>query len=195
MTRKAKGQASAPRQKSANQQSTAGKPSAKRSAQSETRESKPRQAASVKPEKGVTRHADEGNGRASKEGRLSRAVSAVKKVFTRGGRSAATAEEATPPAPRSTKQAGGQKAQRVARRQADIPMDVLDKTYTPGHTSSRSSFRDDGADHHSDQEFAAGVADERWNDEDRLTNKSNDPRIGTHGRAYEPGETRAESRD
>ncbi len=37
--------------------------------------------------------------------------------------------------------------------------------------------------------------DERWNDEDLFTNKSGDPRIGTHRRTYEPAETRAETRD
>jgi hypothetical protein len=45
-----------------------------------------------------------------------------------------------------------------------------------------------------DQESALGVADERWNDEDRLTNKSGDPRIGTHGRTYEPGEATTKRR-
>ena len=40
-----------------------------------------------------------------------------------------------------------------------------------------------------------GVSDERWNDEDRLTNKSGDPRIGTHRRTYEPAEAGAESRE
>ena len=39
-----------------------------------------------------------------------------------------------------------------------------------------------------------GVSDERWNDEDRFTNKSGDPRIGTHRRTYEPAEPNAGSR-
>ena len=78
-------------------------------------------------------------------------------------------------------------------RKSDIPMDVIGRTYTPG-TNGKAGFRSDGADHHSDQEFAFGVSDERWNDEDRLTNKSGDPRIGTHGRTYEPGEARTDSR-
>jgi hypothetical protein len=38
------------------------------------------------------------------------------------------------------------------------------------------------------QEMAGGYADERWKDEDRFTNKSGDPRIGTHHRKYEPNE-------
>ena len=45
-----------------------------------------------------------------------------------------------------------------------------------------------------DGEVARGAADEPWNDEDRFTNKSADPRIGTHGRTYEPGESRGRKR-
>jgi hypothetical protein len=74
-------------------------------------------------------------------------------------------------------------------------MDVLENAYTPQHTSSKAGFRSDGADHQRDQEFARGAADDRWNDEDHLTNKSGDPRIGTHRRTYEPNESRAESRE
>ena len=83
-----------------------------------------------------------------------------------------------------------QPAARKRRPQADIPVDTLNKTYTPTQTSLKAGFRADGADRQRDQEFSGGVADERWNDEDRLTNKSGDPRIGTHGRSYEPGESR-----
>ena len=74
-------------------------------------------------------------------------------------------------------------------------MDVITGHYTPPFTGGKAGFRSDGADHQSDQEFAYGVSDERWNDEDRLTNKSGDPRIGTHRRTYEPGEARTESRE
>ena len=85
---------------------------------------------------------------------------------------------------------------RPAKREADIPLDVLDRAYTPPRTSSKAGFRADGADHQRDQEFGRGVADdERFNDEDRYTNRSGDPRIGTHRRTYEPGENRAESRE
>lgn len=154
------------------------------------------EASSPRGKSGVTGHADaRGNGRAS-EGRLSRAAAAVKRIFHRRGEAASEGVEA--PAPRVSREAGKggvQKAARAARRQADIPMDVISNTYTPNRTSSKSGFRSDGADHQHDQEFAAGVADERWNDEDRFTNKSGDPRIGTHKRTYEPGEERAESRD
>ncbi len=64
----------------------------------------------------------------------------------------------------------------------------IENAYTPTQTSLKAPFRASGADRQRDQEFAAGVADDRWNDEDRFTNKSGDPRIGTHGRTYEPGE-------
>jgi hypothetical protein len=84
---------------------------------------------------------------------------------------------------------------RTIRRQTDIGLDVLSNTYTPPRTSSKASFRSTGADHQQDQEFATGVSDSRWNDEDRYTNKSGDPRIGTHGRTYEPAASRDESRD
>ena len=77
---------------------------------------------------------------------------------------------------------------RPVRREPDIPLDRIERTYIPKQTSLKSSFRSSGDERQRDQEFANGVADDRWNDEDRYTNKSGDPRIGTHGRSYEPGE-------
>jgi hypothetical protein len=79
---------------------------------------------------------------------------------------------------------------RRPQREADIPLDRIENAYTPTQTSLKAPFRASGADRQRDQEFASGVADERWNEEDRYTNKSGDPRIGTHGRTYEPGEKR-----
>jgi len=79
---------------------------------------------------------------------------------------------------------------RLIKRETDIPMSTLDATYSPPQTSLKASFRSDGEDHQRDQEFAYGAADERFSDEDRFTNKSGDPRIGTHGRTYEPDEAR-----
>lgn len=125
---------------------------------------------------------------------IGRAVSAVRRIFRRGKPAVAAEMAPETGASRGVDQAGGQKQQRTVRRQTDIPMDVLSNTYTPPQTRSKMGFRANGADHHEDQEFAAGVADERWNDEDRITNKSGDPRIGTRGRTYEPGEAREESR-
>ena len=79
------------------------------------------------------------------------------------------------------------KQTRRPKRQSDIPLNRIDEAYTP-QTSLKGGFRATGADRSADQEFAGGFSDDRWNDEDRLTNKSGDPRIGTHGRTYEPGE-------
>jgi hypothetical protein len=125
-------------------------------------------------------------------GRLRRVASAVKSLFGRKESGAASESRASALRARPKEEAH---AARPTKREADIPLDVLQQVYTPPMTSSKASFRSDGADRQRDQEFALGVADERWNDEDRLTNKSGDPRIGTHGRTYEPDETRDESRE
>jgi hypothetical protein len=77
---------------------------------------------------------------------------------------------------------------RPIRREPDIPLDQLNQTYSPTQTSMKGPFRASGADQQRDQEFATGAGAERWNDEDHYSNKSGDPRIGTHRRSYEPGE-------
>lgn len=139
----------------------------------------------------------------SKSGGLGRlreaAADVVKRVFSRRHdeeapvtAEAAPARSAASAQPERTAESG---TARTVRRQADIPLDVLDRAYTPPVTSSKSSFRSDGVDHHQDQEFSRGVADADWNDEDHFTNKSGDPRIGTRRRSYEPNETVAEPRD
>lgn len=132
------------------------------------------------------------NGRAEKSA-LHRAASAVKRLFTRGSEESDTPPAETPVRHRQTKTARPQAA-KATRRESDIPLDVLDRSYTPPVTSSKASFRSDGEDHQLDQEFAFGRADNDWNDEDRYTNKSGDPRIGTHRRTYEPDEARVESK-
>ena len=127
-------------------------------------------------------------------GRLIGAAKAVKRMFTRGNEmpEEGSSRSATPPRP-EPQNAGN--PGRVTTRQTDIPLELLEHAYTPADTSSKASFRSSGQDHHNDQEFALGVSDERWNDEDRLTNKSGDPRIGTHGRTYEPEEARTGSHE
>jgi hypothetical protein len=134
-------------------------------------------------------------------GRLLGAAKAVKKMFTRGRdltqqtepmQSSATNRDSS--SDRMTKQNADTPA-RTTRRQTDIPLDVIGQHYTPPATSSKAGFRSDGSDHQRDQEFAMGVSDDRWNDEDQFTNKSGDPRIGTHRRTYEPAEARADSRE
>lgn len=126
-------------------------------------------------------------------GKLQQVASAVKRLFARG-RETSEPRSAMAETPKPAPMASAPKPARTTRREADIPMDVIANHYTP-RTGGKAGFRSDGADHQNDQEFAYGVADERWNDEDRLTNKSGDPRIGTHRRTYEPAETRTESRD
>ncbi|HYC59614.1 MAG TPA: hypothetical protein VEK79_08605 [Thermoanaerobaculia bacterium] len=131
--------------------------------------------------------------------RLRGAASALKRMFTRGDGAAELDDSDRSMSTQSTSRGGNrhtaQAPARTTRREADIPLDVIDRAYTPSDTSSKTSFRSNGADHQKDQEFALGVADDRWNDEDRITNKSGDPRIGTHRRTYEPAEARTESRE
>jgi hypothetical protein len=126
-------------------------------------------------------------------GRFGRAAEAVKGLFSRG-RKEEPHPLAAPEPPKGSRKTATQ-ASRAPRRETDIPLDVLAGTYTPSSTSSKAGFRSDGSDHQRDQEFATGVADDRWNDEDHLTNKSGDPRIGTHRRTYEPAENRPGSRE
>jgi hypothetical protein len=130
-----------------------------------------------------------------KQNPLSRAASTVVRAFTRAKEKLThhdDVETVTPvameTAPRSPEKGRGKRAT------SDIPMADLNNSYTPDHTSLKTGFRTDGGDQHRDQEFAGGFSDERFNDEDRITNKSGDPRIGTHGRTYEPGETKGEQR-
>lgn len=135
----------------------------------------------------------------SNPGGLRRLTSALSRAARRlTGRGAEETVDDTPQPARASAASSTSRPQqqaRTTRRESDIPLDVLDRAYTPPATSAKASFRSDGSDHQSDQEFALGFSDERWNDEDHLTNKSGDPRIGTHGRAYEPGENRSESRN
>lgn len=113
---------------------------------------------------------------------LRRAASSLARALTRKKSASAPQTQAGDGNGRQTKQA------RRTKRQTDIPLDRIENAYTPTQTSLKSGFRITGTDRSRDQEFADGYADDRWNDEDRITNKSGDPRIGTHGRTYEPGE-------
>jgi hypothetical protein len=135
---------------------------------------------------------------AHEESTFERVTGAVKRLFGRGRspKSEATVETARESEPRQKRSLNEGSAARPAQRTTDVPMDVLDRSYSPPVTSSKASFRSDGADHQRDQEFAFTSADDRWNDEDHYTNKSGDPRIGTHRRTYEPDDNnRAENRD
>lgn len=125
---------------------------------------------------------------------VKRAITAVTGALDKHKSGAAKKPVTKAAAARTTKGASVKrptaKASRAPRREPDIALDRIAGTYTPTQTSLKTGFRTTGADHERDQEFAGGVDDNRWRDEDRLTNKSGDPRIGTHGRTYEPGEKR-----
>ena len=121
-------------------------------------------------------------------------------VSKAGGAIARTARKLTAklnPLKRSAKKAGAAKAKlnakpkgasaRTKEIRTDVPLDLVASTYSPKQTSLKTSFRSDGADRQHDQEMPVGASD-RWQDEDHFTNKSGDPRIGTHHRKYEPGE-------
>ncbi len=71
---------------------------------------------------------------------------------------------------------------RKRKLESDIPLDLLNQTYTPKQTSLKSSFRSEGDERQRDQEIAVGYVAENWGDEDHFTNKSGDRRIGTHHR-------------
>ena len=114
---------------------------------------------------------------------VKKVTSRVRSVRARGTRPAAATATTSRKAPKVARTAA-----RKPRGSPDIPIDVLNRTYTPKQTSLKASFRTTGEDRQRDQEFASGYADERFSDEDRFTNKSGDPRIGTHGRRYEPNE-------
>lgn len=166
----------------------------------------------AKPRAQAARPAESGNGKApgkaagnganKKKNPLQRAVSTVADVLTRAKARLTRGRKGEPvnvkpmdePEVRPKKKVAKQKAARVARRETDIPIEVISAAYTPTQTSLKAPFRADGADHQRDQEFASGKADTRWNDEDHYTNKSGDPRIGTHGRSYEPAEGREKER-
>jgi hypothetical protein len=104
-----------------------------------------------------------------------------------------TAESATPRVerqPRVQKPRGGQtpavqKAQ-PRRATSDIPLEEIEAAYTPTQSGSKTGFRDDGRARQSDQEFGDGISIERFSEEDAFTNRSGNPRIGTHRRTNEP---------
>lgn len=106
------------------------------------------------------------------------------------------AETAEPVEPRVAKPAAAEpRHARPTQRQTDIPIDTLTGAYTPTQTSLKASFRTNGSDRHRDQEHGRGPETDTWRDEDLYTNKSGDPRIGTHGRTYEPNEHRASGKE
>ncbi len=129
-------------------------------------------------------------------GPLSRFVGRIRSMFSRSSSAPAqSGQDREMPIPMTmerTSEPTQPRAARAPRRETDVTPEQLADEYTPTQTSLKGSFRDDGAARQRDQEFTTGAVDERFNDEDHFTNKSNDPRIGTHARTYEAGESRDE---
>lgn len=125
-------------------------------------------------------------------GPVRRAASKVTGAIARVASKLRRGKQEESPVAEPPRQAQPQQPKQVARpvrRDTDIPIETIAESYSPTQTSTKSSFRDDGRDRSSDQELARGVLlDDRFNDEDAFTNKSGDPRIGTHRRTYEPNE-------
>ena len=126
----------------------------------------------------------------TRETRKSSRIARMRGAVARAARKLFRREKIDEPmeAPARSMSADAERRGRPRRLQTDVPLDVISNAYTPTQTSRKGPFRASGADHQRDQEDV--IAEERWNDEDRFTNKSGDPRIGTHGRSYEPGENR-----
>src|SRR2546423_494459 len=85
---------------------------------------------------------------------IGRAAKKVTKRLQPPGKSAAPSGGT--PRPAKVKKRSTAKASRPTQRETDIPMDVLNKTYTPKQTSLKASFRADGKDRSRDQELASG---------------------------------------
>ena len=90
--------------------------------------------------------------------------------------------------------AGSKKSADTAIRGKQMPLggSALDSRnqeddYTPHQLSSKAPFRGGGDD--VDDELPTELtSNDRFSGEDRFTNHSHDPRIGTHNRTYEPAE-------
>jgi hypothetical protein len=106
------------------------------------------------------------------------------------GSSARTDREVTS-APRTVRRVRMPQMSRAKHVDSDIPLEVIAETYTPAQTSGRGGFRDDGHDRSPDVELASFV-EGRFSEEDAFTNKSGDPRIGTHRRPHAPAENERE---
>ena len=140
--------------------------------------------------------------RSKRGGRLRRAAMRVKKIFSRHSeepvaREASSRDDREQPIRSTPERRSAEPAAhgRPARRESDIPIDRFDREYLPAQTALRSGFRSDGSELQRGQDLATVAADERWNDEDLFTNRSGDPRIGTHGRSYEAGERTSSKHD
>lgn len=117
--------------------------------------------------------------------KVKRAVRSVAAKLRPGRARLEAAEKAETPRP--ARKVQGAKA-RPKQATSDIPLDDISTAYTPRQASAKAGFRDNGRIRQSSQEFGRSIPDNRFAEEDGFTNKTGDPRIGTHRRSYEPGE-------
>jgi hypothetical protein len=125
-------------------------------------------------------------------GRFRRAVSLIASKLHLGRRSHADARDEAAPHPPfaplrapSPPERGEGNARmsppappRVVR--TDVPIDLIATEYVPHQTGSKGGFHADTGDRMTEQDIVR--EDNRFSPEDKLTNHSGDPRIGTHGR-------------
>src|SRR5207245_840801 len=94
--------------------------------------------------------------------RTARKISTRSHPAARAKKAAPVAATAAPKAPKPPT-SGSRRTAGAPRRQADVPMEILSRTYTPKQTSLKASFRASGEERERDQDL---VAVERWSDED-----------------------------
>jgi len=123
---------------------------------------------------------------------VSRMTTTVGRMFHRRSRD----EEWTPSEPEqpaSSIQAESAPRARAVKRESDVPLDTIAQLYTPSQSGMKTGFRSDGRDRQSDSELAIGSVRDDFNEEDAFTNKTNDPRIGTHRRNHDERDQRRTS--
>src|SRR5712692_5586047 len=105
----------------------------------------------------------------ARQGKTASSVARAKKAVKSTAKKVTSRLRRAQPAVRKSRPRGDGKAAHPAVRKPDIPLEVLDRTYTPKQTSIKGPFRASGEDHQRDQELAGGYLEERWKDEDRFT--------------------------
>ena len=101
---------------------------------------------------------------------------------------AATAKKASAPAKAaaSKRRVAPPATPRPVQRRSDVAPSEID-TMTPSQMSGKGPFDKHRGEHLHEEEARTSVANtnEQFSEEDRYTNRTGDPRIGTHNRDYE----------
>jgi hypothetical protein len=98
----------------------------------------------------------------AKRGRVRRVAAQVSNSITRVFRRREESPQVEPPTPVAARPPAP--TARPVKRESDFPLDL--QMYTPHQTNMKTGFRDDGRNRQIDQEFALGVADDGFLDED-----------------------------